>query len=95
MPLRRQHILIRLSSPRTCFTVDIINDLAVEGDETFTLTLAASGIGVNVTSNGTVVKIIDDDGKVVNFIPPKLNIVIGTELQNTLSENFEAQLFLR
>ena len=52
---------------RTCFTLNIIDDRAVEGNETFTLSLSApasglhSGISINDNYNGTVMKIVDND----------------------------------
>ena len=47
----------------------ITNDIIVEGDETFTLTLEEptrglrNGITINPNNNGTIIKIIDNDGK--------------------------------
>ena len=49
----------------------IINDRVVEGNETFTLFLSEptgglrSGITINTTMNGTVIRIVDNDCELV------------------------------
>ena len=68
-PLDDLSILIRPGIPKVCITVIITNDVIVEGDETFTLTLEEptgglrNGITINPNNNGTIIKIIDNDGK--------------------------------
>ena len=68
-PLRDHSILIRPGIPKVCTTVIITNDIIVEGDETFTLTLEEptgglrNGITINPNNNGTIIKIINDDCK--------------------------------
>lgn len=79
-PLRSHNILIRPGTSKTCFTVNVINNLAVEDNETFTITLEVpagglrSGITINKNINVTVIKIIDDDGKLYIFIL-ELNLI--------------------
>ena len=71
MPLNSHHVLISPGVSKKCFTVTIINDRVVEGNETFTLFLSEpteglhNGIRINTTMNGTVIRIVDDDCKLV------------------------------
>ena len=67
-PLRSRYITMNPGiSRRSYFTVNIINDLVVEGSETFTLSLTArslpSGISINTRTNRTIIRIVDNDSK--------------------------------
>lgn len=68
-PLNGRSITIRGGERRVCITVSINDDLVVEGNETFTMTLEApagglpSGIGIDNYRNGTFLIIIDNDSK--------------------------------
>ena len=54
---------------RPCLTVAIVNDGTLEGNETFSLSLEEpagglrSGININQSSNGTFIRIVNDDGE--------------------------------
>ena len=67
--LHGHQILVRPGVRRTCFTIVIVNDLLVEGNETFTISLdepvggLRSGIRINPDINGTVLRIIDNDSE--------------------------------
>ena len=58
-------------SPRTCFPVNIMDDFIEEHNETFTINLKEpiaglrSGISINATSNGTIIKIVDNGSKYI------------------------------
>ena len=70
IPLRSRRITMYPGiSRRSCFTVNIINDLIVEGNETFILSLSEPaeglppGVSINTTINGTVIRIVDSDSE--------------------------------
>ena len=62
---------IQPGTSRPCLTVVIENDLTVEGNETFSLSLEEpagglrSGINIDPNSNGTFIRIIDNDGELI------------------------------
>ena len=68
-PLNNFHVTIQPVTTRTCFTVNIVNDLVVEEKESFVLSMQElvgglrSGITINTQYNGTVIKIVDNDCK--------------------------------
>ena len=68
-PLDKFQVKFQPGASKTCFTVNITNDLKVEEKESFMLSMQEpvggldSGISINTQYNGTVIKIVDNDCK--------------------------------
>ena len=79
-----------------CYNISINNDMAVESNETFRVTVSSTDESVNLLNNVSVVTIIDDDSKLIRKVCTMYTVYLlqVKVVNSTLNVNLNMNCYL-